>query len=67
MAYICTDCSYRGSTSGQDGRCPACDSPNYRRAAQNTDEKPAPSKWRLAVLVLLWGYLVGLIGTKLWS
>lgn len=64
MAYICKDCSYRGKISGQVGECPACGSFNLDKSQEKKD-KPAPAKWRLIVLALLWGYLVTLIIWKL--
>ncbi len=60
MAYYCSDCSYRGNTSGQSGECPACGSFNLTRGQQQTDE-PRPARWRLVLLIGLWGYLIALI------
>lgn len=64
MAYYCKDCSYRGKTSGQGGECPACGSFNLVRGRAQ-EEKPAPARWRLVALGLLWGYLLALIIWKL--
>jgi len=60
MIYTCKDCSYRGRSSGQDGRCPACGSFNFGRGLSE-EETPRPAKWRLCLLVALWVYLIGLI------
>jgi predicted ATP-dependent serine protease len=66
MAYYCEDCSYGGKQSGQLGECPACGSFKLIKLHQkNKKDKPAPTKWRLALLVALWGYLIGLIIWKL--
>jgi hypothetical protein len=65
MAYYCKDCSYRGKVSGQLGECPACGSFNIEKAGQKKDKPPPPAKWRLVVLVALWGYLIALIIWKL--
>jgi predicted ATP-dependent serine protease len=64
MAYYCKDCSYRGKVSGQVGECPACGSFNLQKDMKQ-EEKPTPAKWRLVVLVVLWGYLIALIIWKL--
>ena len=64
MAYYCKDCSYRGKVSGQVGECPACGSFNLQKKTKQ-EEKPTPAKWRLVVLVVLWGYLIALITWKL--
>ena len=65
MAYFCTDCSYRGKVSGQVGECPACGSFNLVKRQTTVEAKPPPGKWRLVVLVLLWGYLIAMIIWKL--
>ncbi len=64
MNYTCKDCSYRGKSSGQDGACLACGSFNIART-RSQEEKPRPGKLRLALLVALWVYLIGLIIWKL--
>ena len=66
MAYYCSDCSYRGNTSGQGGECPACGSYNLTRG-QQAESDPPPAKWRLVLLVGLWTYLFALIIWKLLS
>ena len=65
MAYYCTDCSYRGTTSGQVGECPACGSFKISRIGGKNKKEPH-SKIRLAVLVGLWLYLTGLIIWKVY-
>jgi transposase len=67
MAYLCKDCSYRGKKSGQLGECPACGSHNIAKRPMAFKEQPAPTKWRLVVLVGLWGFLIALIIGKLSS
>ena len=64
MAYYCTDCSYRGTTSGQVGECPACGSFNISNTQKSKKEKPQ-RKVQLAILVALWTYLIALIAWKL--
>jgi DNA-directed RNA polymerase subunit RPC12/RpoP len=66
MTYYCSDCSYRGKTSGQRGECPACGSFNLANPRKETD-KPPPAKWRLFLLLGLWGYLFAHIAWKLLS
>jgi len=64
MAYFCNDCSYRGSSSGQAGNCPACGSFNLGKT--DTKQEKAPrSKVHLIILVVLWSYLIALIIWKL--
>ena len=65
MAYLCKDCSYRGTKSGQVGECPACGSHNLSKRTTTFREQPPPTKWRLVVLVALWGFLIALIIGKL--
>lgn len=65
MAYHCKDCSYRGEKSGQLGECPACGSYNIVKRSSTLKEQPPPTKWRLVVLVLLWGGLIAMIIRKL--
>ena len=65
MQSYCTDCSYRGKISGQGGLCPACGSPNFTRGKRSSDEAKPPSKWRLVVLAVLWGYLITQVSWKL--
>ena len=65
MAYHCKDCSYRGEKSGQLGECPACGSYNIVKRSSTLLEQPPPTKWRLVVLVLLWGGLIAMIIRKL--
>ena len=65
MNYVCKDCSYRGSKSGQDGSCPACGSFNLSRTTGRETEAPKPGKLRLVLMVGLWVYLIGLIIWKL--
>jgi hypothetical protein len=66
MAYYCTDCSYRGTTSGQVGECPACGSFKISKTQKGKKEKPQ-RKFQLAILVALWVYLIALIVWKLSS
>ena len=66
MTLYCNDCSYRGKTSGQGGKCPACGSYNLTRGQPKPDEA-SPAKWRLVLLVGLWTYLFALIIWKLLS
>ena len=65
MAYHCKDCSYRGVKSGQLGECPACGSRNLEKRSVTFNEQAPQAKWRLAVLVLLWAFLIVLIIGKL--
>lgn len=65
MIYLCKDCSYRGKVGGQLGECPACGSFNVVRNRGTKEEKPPPSRWRMVLMVLLWGYLVALVVWKL--
>jgi len=65
MAYYCTDCSYRGTTSGQLGECPACGSFKISKVGGKKKNKEH-SKTRLIILVVLWTYLAGLITWKLY-
>jgi hypothetical protein len=65
MAFLCKDCSYRGRKSGQVGECPACGSFNIEKHAVVGTAKPAPGKWRIVVLVGLWGVLLTMITWKL--
>ena len=67
MAYYCRDCSYRGKVSGQAGECPACGSRNMAVNRVQTEEEAAPTKWRMAALVISWGTLIILIIGKLLS
>ena len=64
MAYICKDCSYRGVTSGQLGECPACGSYNMERRLIIEKDEPPP-RWRLQLLIVLWGVLIIMIVGKL--
>jgi predicted ATP-dependent serine protease len=66
MAYYCTDCSYRGTTSGQMGECPACGSFKISKAQKSKKEKPR-RKVQLGILMALWVYLIALIAWKLSS
>lgn len=61
MAYLCKDCSYHGTKSGQLGECPACGSYNIVKHSTAPSKQPPPAKWRLVVLVLLWVLLFILI------
>lgn len=65
MAYLCKDCSYRGTKSGQLGECLACGSYNISKHSMTFKEQPPPTKWRLVVLVALWGLLIAMIIEKL--
>lgn len=65
MAYLCKDCSYRGLKSGQLGECLACGSYNIVRRATTLKEQPQPTKWRLVLLIALWGFLIAMIIGKL--
>jgi DNA-directed RNA polymerase subunit RPC12/RpoP len=64
MKYFCKDCSYRGTSSGQDGGCLACGSFNLVKVKRE-QEKP-PGKLRLVLLIVLWAYLIGMIIWKLY-
>jgi hypothetical protein len=66
MAYYCTDCSYRGTTSGQLGECPACGSFKISRTGDKGKKGDPHSKARLFLLFALWSYLLGLIAWKLY-
>lgn len=65
MAFHCKDCSYRGSKSGQLGECPGCGSYNIAQDTKALKKKKGSGQWRLALLILLWGYLAVEIGSKL--
>ena len=65
MAYHCKDCSYRGVKSGHLGECPACGSRNLEKHSVKFNEQAPQAKWRLAILVLLWTFLIVLIIGKL--
>jgi predicted ATP-dependent serine protease len=65
MAYHCKDCSYRGQKSGQLGECPACGSYNIVKRSLEFEDQAPPAKWRVVVLVLLWGCLIAMIIGKL--
>lgn len=64
MTYYCTDCSYSGNTSGTSGECPGCGSYSLVRRKREAAAEPPP-KWRLALLIGLWTYLIILIIWKL--
>lgn len=64
MPYTCKDCSYRGKSSGQEGKCPACGSYNIGTAKADSQKKPR-GKFRLVLLILLWAYLIAHITWKL--
>ena len=65
MRYHCNACSYSGRTSGPAGECPACGSYALVRRSQQEADSPAPARWRLVLLVCLWGYLIALVIWKL--
>jgi predicted ATP-dependent serine protease len=65
MTFHCKDCSYRGKNSGQRGECPACGSYNIVQDFNPIKERSKSGKWRLVLLVLLWGYLITAILWKL--
>ena len=65
MVYHCKDCSYRGEKSGPLGECPACGSYNIVNRVVALNEQKPPAKWRLVVLVVLWGALIAMIIGKL--
>jgi len=65
MAHHCKDCSYRGEKSGQLGECPACGSFNFVQRAAHVKEQPSAAKWRLVLLVVLWGSLIVMLIGKL--
>ncbi|MDX1735699.1 MAG: hypothetical protein R3228_15100 [Halioglobus sp.] len=65
MAYYCRDCSYTGKAKSQTGACPACGSFNYGIRGAAGEQAPAPKRWRLVLVILLWGYLMVHIGWKL--
>lgn len=65
MAYYCRDCSYRGSKSGQVGECLGCGSHNITQDLKVIKKKGRPGGWRLVLLLLLWGYLIAEVLSKL--
>jgi predicted ATP-dependent serine protease len=65
MAYLCKDCSYRGTKSGHLGECLACGSYNTIKRSMSFKEQPQPTKWRLVALLVLWGFLITMIIGKL--
>lgn len=65
MAFICTDCSYRGLKSGQGGQCPACGSFRLQMQDARPEEPPKTPRWRLALLLVSWAALLILITRKL--
>ncbi len=66
MAYYCNDCSYRGTTCGQAGECPACGSHDLSKT-EVVIEQEAPSQIRLIILAVVWTILIALIMRKLAS
>jgi len=69
MDYFCKACSYHGKASAAGGECPACGSFDLvvPRPAGEQAEESAPARWRMVVLVGLWGYFLLLILWKLLS
>ena len=66
MSYLCKDCSYRGKSSGQGGACPACGSYDFNILRDTSgDTEGGHGRVRLAILGLLWAWLIGLILWKL--
>ena len=65
MSYHCKDCSYRGSSCGQGGACPACGSFNLHKIGTRVEEQQAPSRLSLAILIGLWSWLLVLVAWKL--
>ncbi len=64
MKYYCRACSYSGNASGTSGECPGCGSYALVRSKREAAAE-APPKWRLALLIGLWTYLIILIIWKL--
>lgn len=58
--YQCQDCSYRSPKGFPGGCCPGCGSFNIKRVGQQEDPAPPAARrnFRLALLVMLWVYLV---------
>jgi hypothetical protein len=68
MVYVCRDCSYKGTKRADDGHCPACGSPKFRlAAAAKSPGQPQKRNRSLALLVLLWGYLIAHVCWKLYN
>ena len=65
MAYFCKDCSYRGKKSGQAGECPACGSFNLAKRRDIGREEAPPPRWRVVLVLLLWGILGTLVLSKI--
>lgn len=66
MPFYCNDCTHRGVKTTNAGQCPACGSHNIAQRSffVREPEKPPP-KWRLPLLIVLWGYLLFSIAWKL--
>jgi hypothetical protein len=62
--YVCRDCTYKGTTAGHAGECPACGSLNFGRRNSSAEDEP-PSKLRLQILVVVWTIFIGMIVWKL--
>lgn len=65
MAYLCRDCSYRGTEAGVAGECPACGSRNFGRRKNQAEEAPSNNKLRLQILVVVWTIFIGMVIWKL--
>lgn len=69
MTYQCNDCSYTHPGVFPGGKCPACDSFNIstRKTATDAASPQQTGRWRLAILLALWGVLLTLLYQKLAS
>ncbi len=56
IGYQCRGCSYQGRQFPQ-GICPACGSSKVQRIQDSDTAEQTPPRWRLLLLVALWGYL----------
>lgn len=65
MAYFCKDCSYRGKSSGQGGKCPACGSANISAGREKHLRSEGSPRWHKVALVTTWSLLLLLIARKL--
>jgi hypothetical protein len=65
MPFACKDCTYRGATTGKAGECLACGSHNIENRPYVERVEKTPSRWRIALLIALWTYLIATIIWKL--
>ncbi|MGH1373684.1 MAG: hypothetical protein ACRBBW_16705 [Cellvibrionaceae bacterium] len=56
QGYQCSDCSYKGRQFPQ-GACPACGSRQVSRLQDSENRETKHPRWRLWLLLGLWGYL----------